>query len=75
MNLNIIGHTDSDGSDGDNIDLSQRRAESVKAALVDDFDITANRLTAEGKGETKPVAENDSPEGKAANRRVEFVSL
>jgi len=75
MNLNIIGHTDSDGSDDDNLDLSQRRAESVKAALVDDFGIVANRLTVEGKGETEPVAENNSPEEKAANRRVEFVSL
>ncbi len=75
MNLNIIGHTDSDGSDDDNLDLSQRRAESVKAALVDDFGIVANRLTVEGKGETEPVAENNRPEEKAANRRVEFVSL
>ncbi len=75
MDLNIIGHTDSDGSDGDNLDLSQHRAESVKAALVDDFGIAANRLTVEGKGETQPVTENNSPEEKAANRRVEFVSL
>ncbi len=75
MNLNIIGHTDSDGSEDNNKDLSQRRAESVKTALVDDFGIAANRLSVDGKGETKPVAENNSPEGKAANRRVEFVSL
>ena len=75
MNLNIIGHTDSDGSDTDNLSLSQRRAESVKASLVQDFGISANRLTVEGKGEAVPVSENSSPEGKAANRRVEFVSL
>ena len=75
MKLNIIGHTDSDGSDTDNLNLSQLRAESVKASLVTDFDIPADRLTVEGKGEGVPVAENSSPEGKAANRRVEFVSL
>jgi outer membrane protein OmpA-like peptidoglycan-associated protein len=75
MNLNIIGHTDSDGSDGANLDLSQRRAESVKTALVDDFGIATNRLTVEGKGEAQPITENNSPEEKAANRRVEFVSL
>ena len=75
MQLNIIGHTDSDGSDDNNLSLSQRRAESVKNALVNDFGIAANRLTVEGKGESQPVADNDSAEGKAANRRVEFVSL
>jgi len=75
MKLNIIGHTDSDGSDTDNLSLSQQRAEAVKTALVNDFDIATDRLSVEGKGESQPVAENDSPEGKAANRRVEFVSL
>jgi outer membrane protein OmpA-like peptidoglycan-associated protein len=75
MSLNIIGHTDSDGPDEANLDLSKQRAESVKSALVNDFGIDGSRLTIEGKGETQPVAENNSTEGKAANRRVEFVSL
>ena len=75
MNLNIIGHTDSDGPDDANLDLSKRRAEAVKSALVNDFGISGSRLTVEGKGESQPVAENNSTEGKAANRRVEFVSL
>ena len=75
MSLNIIGHTDSDGSDDANLDLSKRRAESVKLALVNDFGISDSRLTVEGKGESQPVSENNSTEGKAANRRVEFVSL
>ncbi len=75
MNLNIIGHTDSDGADADNLNLSQQRAESVKNALVNDFGIAAARLSVEGKGESQPVAGNETPEGKAANRRVEFVSL
>jgi outer membrane protein OmpA-like peptidoglycan-associated protein len=75
MKLNIIGHTDSDGSDEANLELSQRRAQAVKVALVEDFGISGERFTIEGQGEAKPVAENTSPEGKAANRRVEFVSL
>jgi flagellar motor protein MotB len=75
MKLNIIGHTDSDGADGDNMNLSQQRAQAVKNALAEDFGIAADRLTVEGKGESQPVAENETPEGKAANRRVEFVSL
>ncbi|GJM27381.1 MAG: hypothetical protein DHS20C17_00160 [Cyclobacteriaceae bacterium] len=75
MKLNIIGHTDSDGNDQENLSLSQRRAEAVKSSLVNDFNISADRLSVAGKGEAEPVAENDSPEGKAANRRVEFVSL
>jgi outer membrane protein OmpA-like peptidoglycan-associated protein len=75
MKLNIIGHTDSDGSDADNLSLSQQRAEAVKHALVNDFNIPADRLSVEGKGESQPVAGNESPEDKAANRRVEFVSL
>jgi outer membrane protein OmpA-like peptidoglycan-associated protein len=75
MKLNIIGHTDSDGSDADNLSLSQQRAEAVKTALVNDFNIPADRLSVEGKGESQPIAGNESPEDKAANRRVEFVSL
>jgi outer membrane protein OmpA-like peptidoglycan-associated protein len=75
MKLNIIGHTDSDGPDQDNVSLSQQRAEAVKNSLVNDFGIDANRLSVAGKGESEPVAENSSSEGKAATRRVEFVSL
>jgi outer membrane protein OmpA-like peptidoglycan-associated protein len=75
MKLNIIGHTDSDGSDADNLSLSQQRAEAVKTALVNDFNIPADRLSVEGKGESQPIVGNESPEDKAANRRVEFVSL
>lgn len=75
IKLNIIGHTDSDGPDEQNLNLSQERAEAVKSTLVNDYGIDANRLTIAGKGETEPVAENSTPEGKAANRRVEFVSL
>ena len=75
MRINIIGHTDSDGDDSSNQELSEKRAEAVKQALTRDFKIDASRMTVGGKGESQPVAENSSPEGKAANRRVEFVTL
>lgn len=73
MKLKIIGHTDSDGGDGDNITLSRKRAQAVKTALEQTYSISGNRLTADGKGESEPVAENNSPDGKAKNRRVEFI--
>lgn len=69
----IVGHTDSDGDDAANMDLSKRRAGSVKAALVSEFKIDAGRLDTDGKGESQPIDKNDNPAGKANNRRVEFV--
>jgi OOP family OmpA-OmpF porin len=71
--VKIIGHTDSDGSDPANLTLSQKRAAAVKEALVKDFSISESRIVTEGKGETKPVADNKTKEGKMQNRRVEFV--
>jgi len=68
----VGGHTDSDGDDAYNIKLSQQRADAVKQQLTS-MGVDASRLTAKGYGETKPVADNTSPEGKANNRRVEFV--
>ncbi len=75
MNLKIVGHTDADGSDENNLALSQKRAEAVKNALVSVYGIDANRLRAEGKGETEPVADNTTTDGKAQNRRVEFIKI
>ena len=75
VRVKIIGHTDSDGEDASNLDLSKRRAESVKAELAKTFSIDASRIETEGAGETKPVAPNDTPVNKALNRRVEFVKL
>jgi outer membrane protein OmpA-like peptidoglycan-associated protein len=75
VRVKITGHTDSDGDDAMNLDLSRRRAESVREALVSGFGIDASRMQTEGAGETRPVAPNDSPVNKAMNRRVEFVRL
>jgi OOP family OmpA-OmpF porin len=71
----VIGHTDSDGDDKSNLDLSKRRAAAVKAALVKDFGLDGSRIQTDGKGETQPVDKSDTPVAKANNRRVEFVKL
>ncbi len=73
INLMIVGHTDSDGSDDANLKLSKARAEAVKSALINIYAISGNRLSTDGKGESSPVADNSSAEGKAQNRRVEFI--
>ncbi len=67
----IEGHTDNVGKDELNQDLSQRRAESVRKYMIDQG-IDAGRLTAQGFGPSKPVADNDTKDGRAKNRRVEF---
>jgi outer membrane protein OmpA-like peptidoglycan-associated protein len=66
----IEGHTDSDGEEESNMDLSQRRANSVTKLLADKFGIKSERLTSLGFGEIYPVADNSTTEGKAKNRRV-----
>lgn len=68
----IEGHTDSTGSDDTNQTLSQRRAESVRNYLLSQG-VTSNRLSAYGKGESSPVASNDSSSGRQLNRRVEVI--
>jgi len=73
LKLVIEGHTDSVGSADHNLDLSKRRAEAVKAVLVSQFKVDAARLTTAGLGATKPIDSNDTPQGRAQNRRVEFV--
>lgn len=72
IQLEIGGHTDSDGDDAANLKLSQERAEAVKNILVSKG-VASARLTSKGYGETKPLESNTTPEGKANNRRVEFV--
>ncbi len=73
LRLLIEGHTDSVGNAAANLDLSKRRAEAVKSVLVSQFKVDAARLTTNGLGASKPVGPNDTPQGRAQNRRVEFV--
>lgn len=75
VKVKIIGHTDSDGDDKSNMDLSKRRAAAVKTALSKEFNIDAARMETDGKGESQPADKNDTPTGKASNRRVEFIKL
>jgi outer membrane protein OmpA-like peptidoglycan-associated protein len=72
VKFEVGGHTDSDGDDALNLKLSQARADAVRTQLIS-MGIDASRLTAKGFGKTKPISDNTSPEGKANNRRVEFV--
>ena len=72
IKISIQGHTDSDGDDAKNLDLSDRRAKGVKRYLVS-LGIDESRLTAKGLGETAPKVPNDTAENKAKNRRTEFV--
>ena len=71
--VKILGHTDSDGDDAANLKLSEQRAEAVKNILVTEYKIDESKFTTEGRGETQPLANNNTPEGKAQNRRVEFI--
>lgn len=71
--LEIIGHTDSRGTPESNQSLSERRSGSVREALVR-LGVDRNRITSRGVGETRPVASNDTPTGRAMNRRVELVT-
>jgi outer membrane protein OmpA-like peptidoglycan-associated protein len=73
LKLLIEGYTDSSGDATHNMDLSKRRADAVKAVLVSQFGIDESRLTTNGLGASKPIASNDTPQGRAENRRVEFV--
>jgi outer membrane protein OmpA-like peptidoglycan-associated protein len=71
-NIIIEGHTDSQGSDGHNLDLSQRRADAVRDALVQ-RGYHADLIQARGMGEGRPIANNGRPDGRANNRRVEII--
>jgi len=71
-NIEIAGHTDTDGEDTFNQTLSEKRAQAVSDYLVK-AGLPADRFTATGYGSTQPVATNDTDEGKAQNRRIEFM--
>ncbi len=75
VRIKIVGHTDADGADAANLDLSKRRGASVRNELVKTFGIDASRIESDGLGETNPIAPNDTPANKALNRRVEFIKI
>ena len=66
----VEGHADSNGAAAYNKQLSQRRADAVRNALIRDYGIAANRLSAVGYGEERPIADNKTAAGRSANRRV-----
>ncbi|MEA1897200.1 MAG: OmpA family protein, partial [Bacteroidota bacterium] len=74
LNFSVEGHTDNQGNDDFNMQLSQDRSETVMNTLVK-MGISADRLSAKGWGESKPITNNASPEDRANNRRVEFVKV
>jgi OmpA-OmpF porin, OOP family len=73
LSLRIEGHTDAEGDEDYNLELSRRRAAAVKRHLVEHFGIDAGRLSTDGYGESKPAADNATAEGRQANRRVDLV--
>lgn len=75
VKLKIVGHTDTDGDDKTNLELSKKRAQAVKDFLIKEFKIDASRLEVEGKGETAPIDNSNTAEAKASNRRVEFEKI
>jgi OOP family OmpA-OmpF porin len=72
--IKIVGHTDNVGSDASNLELSKKRAIAVSNYLVTKG-VDASKITTDGKGESMPIATNDTPEGRDKNRRVEFTIL
>lgn len=74
LKISIEGHTDNVGAVTSNQTLSESRAKSVMTALVSK-EIAASRLKSKGWGQTKPIADNNTDEGKAKNRRVEIVKM
>ncbi len=75
IRIKVVGHTDSDGDEASNLDLSKRRGASVKNELVTKFGCDAARLETDGKGESEPLIDNNSAVNKAKNRRVEFINI
>jgi len=74
LKFSVEGHTDSDGADANNQTLSEARSRAIVTKLIESG-IANERLTSKGWGESKPMTGNDTPEGKAQNRRVEFVKF
>lgn len=74
LKFEIDGHTDNTGQSAHNLSLSQQRANAVKVQLTK-LGINGSRLTTKGFGDSKPISDNSTPEGKANNRRVEFIKI
>ncbi len=75
VKVQIVGHTDNQGTPDENLDLSKRRSRAVAQVLAEQFKIAADRFTTDGMGDTRPVADNAKTEGRAMNRRVEFTKM
>lgn len=74
IRFDVEGYTDNSGDPASNLTLSQNRADAVKTQLIS-MGVNASRLTSKGFGDTKPISDNNTPEGKANNRRVEFIKI
>jgi len=75
IKVEIGGHTDASGSETANLKVSEKRAQSAKKYIEDKFNISGDRMTLKGYGSSKPIADNNTREGKAKNRRVEFTII
>ncbi|WP_320171620.1 OmpA family protein [Maridesulfovibrio sp.] len=75
MKVKLVGHTDSAGKSAYNRKLSLERATAVKQYLTGHFKIDSSRISVEGMGEDRPIASNDTPIGRASNRRVEVINM
>lgn len=73
LSIKVVGHTDHDGKETVNMELSKKRAAAVKQSLVNDFNIDPARIESDGAGESQPICNNTTKECKANNRRVEFI--
>lgn len=72
IKVEVGGHTDSTGSEKANQKISEKRAESAKKYIEDKYNIPSDRMVVKGYGSSKPIADNNTKEGRAKNRRVEF---
>lgn len=75
VTIKIVGHTDADGPEDGNRTLSRKRADAVKKMMTTAYGIDSSRIITDGMGASQPVASNTTKEGKALNRRVEFIKL
>jgi outer membrane protein OmpA-like peptidoglycan-associated protein len=73
--ITVEGHTDSFGGDESNLELSQRRADAVRAYLLANMQLAPYRISAMGYGETRPISSNETAEGRSRNRRIDLVVL